>query len=109
MAGQLDPGRRRCADALEAFERRQDVVGCHYSADRELNRVDLRSTEFHSDQGLDSRLEHVRDHRRQLAIEPFEEHLTRQLVRPCFRVAHPSIELLLEDPFPVVRADYQAG
>ena len=60
------------------------------------------SIECESERGLDSRLEHVPDHRGQLAVEPLVEHLTCQLFRPANQVAHPAVELLFEDPLPSV-------
>ena len=49
-----------------------------------LFRNDGRGSSFRSDskRGLDLRLEHVPDHRGQVAVKPLEEHLTRQLIRP---------------------------
>ncbi len=73
----------------------------------------MSSFESKSKRGLDSRLEHVPDHRGQLAIEPFEEHLTRQPIRPQFGIAHPTVELLFDNPLPsvidVFVHDRQAG
>ena len=60
---------------------------------------DLRAR---SERGLDFRLEHVPYYRAQLAVEPFEQHFTRQLVRPRILIAHPAVALPLEDPLPSV-------
>lgn len=55
---------------------------------------------------LDLRLEHVPDHRAQFAVEPLEEHLMCQLLRPQVRFAHSAVELLPKDPFPVVGDEF---
>lgn len=55
---------------------------------------------------LDFRLEHVPDHRAQLAIEPLEEHRMCQLLRPQLRITHPAVELLPKDPLPVVLDEF---
>ncbi len=64
--------------------------------------VDMSSSEYESRHRLDSRPEHVPDHRGQLAVRPLQEHATRQFVRPWFRIAHPTAELLSKDPLPIV-------
>lgn len=46
------------------------------------SRSGLSSVESESKPGLDSRLEHIPNHRRQLAVEPLEGHFTRQFFRP---------------------------
>ena len=51
-----------------------------------------------SKRALDFRLEYIPDHCGHLAIEPLEEHLTRQPLRPKVWVAHPAVKLLLKDP-----------